>query len=139
MNLKFLKSEDQFYALDYFVYVNNIKNKLGNSLIIQNEDEKCEFYVKTFWAKSKLYKLNSSEYYEISIRNLISKKIYIIFLISFFVLLFSALYFDSSFVWNIIATISVLYLTFQLCIYTIGSKYFIKVDIEASQKANDGK
>lgn len=133
MNIKFLKSKNQFYALEYFVYVNNKKNKLNDSLIIQNEDEKCEFYVKTFWAKSKLYRLDNNQYYVINIRNIISKKLYLIFLIVFFLLFSSAIYFDNSFFWNFIAIISALYLTFQLLIYTIWSKYFIKIEVSKSQ------
>lgn len=130
MNLKFLKSKDQVYALDYFVYINDKKTKLDNSIIIQNDDKTCEFYVKTFWSKSKLYEFKAEGSYIVSIGNVLTKNILVTFFVSFFLLLFNALYFDNSFTWNLLATVSFLFLIFQLYIYTLGSKYFIKIDIQ---------
>lgn len=129
MEIKFMKSKDQFYFLDYFVFVNKRKHKLNKMLVIQDEKQECDFYVKTFWAKSKLYHLDAGNQYTVNIGNIVTKRIYFFCVFIFLFLVALTFYFDNNFFWNLMTIVSVIILIFIFYIYTIGSKYFIKVEV----------
>lgn len=130
MLLKFISSNNLDFH-NYSIFLNHKKVKLNETLNVDLEDKKQVFTVKTYWFKTKEYKLETNhKSCTVKIENFLSKKMYL-FIISIFAFLIAICFiFDYQFIWNITVIYAILWLTFQLYMYSFGMKHYIKIKIE---------
>ena len=132
MLLKFIKSNNIDFH-NYSIFLNNEKVNLDNNIVLNSEDNLNTFFVKTYWFKTKEYSLLANHNQCIvKIENLLPKKYFLIIILIFAFLIALSVVIDTQLIWNITAGYSSLWLIFQLYIYTIGKKNYIKVNIEYS-------
>lgn len=76
--------------MDYYYCTKETKQKIFNGAIIEEKENIDEFFIKTSWLKSEVFKIDNKNNYIVNIKNLISKEFYILIIILFFY--FSFLY-----------------------------------------------
>ena len=129
MKIKFNIEKNPFYLMDYYYCTSSLKQKIFDGTIIEESNEIIKFYIKTSWLKSDEFSINRKNNYVVKVRNLISKEFYIFIIIIFFMLVFLASFFDNDLFWNLTTSFSLIVLISILYLYTLGQKYFFKIQI----------
>ena len=136
MTVEFIREND-FDSNNYTIITDDNKYSLPvnqKRTVINVEDtDKIEFYVKTRWIKTKKYRIDlKSKKSVVELKNILCSKSYRISIIfTFLVLFLLSLITYTPILWYLVC-FYVVWALFLIGIYTIWSKYYIRVRIRYS-------
>lgn len=115
----------------YTAFFNKKKVKLGKSTTLDINENNNVFYVKTYWFKTKEFKLNTkNNKCTVKVENILKKHIHLLIVGILISLITVSIYTDNDLMWDITLAISILWLIFQISMYTIFRRKYISVNIE---------
>ena len=116
---------------NYCIYINDEQYTLNDELNLILDASNNSFYIKTYWFKTQIYELDLlHNECVINIEFIISKRQYFILMALFAIFITLSIAINNYAIWTVTACLSSLWLLFQIYIYSIGYKKYIKTNIK---------
>lgn len=130
MNIKFIKAND-FDFHNYSVFLNNKKINLNENVDLGLTDTKNSFNIKTYWFKTQEYNIvTNHKDCVVKIDNIIRKKVFVYLISILAILILTASIYENQNLWYVASAFGILWLFFQIYIYTFGRKKYINIKFE---------